>query len=261
MMNDFIIPPVDQDSYFRNAIFFQYVGSDRGSQELRAFISGAYTDSSNGIEYLFQSILDAFCLDSISGVQLDTAGRLIGLSRPTLSQIGRVGFFGFDDLPNQGFDFGEFQDGREISDALVSDDEYRIFLKIKISENIWDGTRIGLKKLLMIATGAEKIQIENITFSPVENNPFILDGEEGQGFDDGQFDVAMSSYEPFFLDAENEINGFDNGTFDVGVGYHKPANFRIIFTGGVTQEDVDALLLLNIIPTPQGIMLAEVLVA
>lgn len=260
-MNDFIVPPVDQDAYFKNALFYQYLGTETGSKMMRAFIPGAYTDSSNGIEYLCQSIMNAFYIDDISGVQMDTVGRLIGLPRPTLSQIGQVGFFGFDSIPNLPFDLGTFQDGRSLEDALISDDQYRFFLKVKIAANIWEGTRLGLKSLLMIATSADKIQIENLVFIPDINTPFILDGDVGEGFDDGFFDIVMSFFEPFMLDADDDLNGFDNGTFDIGVGYVAPAKFRIIFTGGVTQEEVDALTLLDIIPTPQGVKLEEVLIA
>lgn len=260
-MNDFVIPPVDQDEYFRDALFYQYLGSESGSQEIRAFISGAYTDSANGIEYLFQSILDAFCIEDLSGVQLDLAGKLIGLSRPTLSQIGLGGFFGFDSIPNLPFDLGTFQDGRTLEDALVSDDQYRLFLRIKIAANIWDGTRVGLKSILKIATNADKINIMNVPFDPGVGTPFVLDGDVGQGFDDGQFDIGLYNFEPFILDAEDERNGFDNGQFDIGVGYNTPATFQITFTGGVTQDDIDALVLLNIIPTPQGVRLDGVYVA
>jgi len=256
--NDFIIPPIDQDAYFRNALFYQYLGTEEGSQKMRAFISGAYTDSSNGIEYLCQSVLDAFCLDCLSGNQLDTVGKLVGLVRPTLSQIGQAGFFGFDSLPNLPFDFGTFQDGRTLNDALVSDDQYRLFLKIKIAANVWDGTRPGLKSILMIATGAEQIVIENVPFDAGTSTPFVLDGIEGQGFDDGQFDVGLYNYEPFFLDATDERNGFDNGQFDIGVGYATPATFQIIFTGGVTQDDIDALRFLDLIPTPHGVRLYDI---
>lgn len=261
MANDFVIPPVDQDAYFRNALFYQYLGTEAGSVAMRAFIAGAYTDSSNGIEYLCQSILDAFCIECLSGVQLDTVGKIIGLSRPTLSQIGLAGFFGFDDLPNLPFDFGTFQDGRTLDDALVSDDQYRLFLKIKIAANVWDGTRPGLKSILMVATNAEKIEIENVPFDAGTATPFVLDGAEGQGFDDGEFDIGLYNYEPFFLDATDEKNGFDNGQFDIGVGYATPATFQITFTGGVTQDDIDALTLLDIVPTPQGVRLAGMYVA
>lgn len=259
-MNDFVVPPIDQDAYFRDALFYQYLDSESGSHAFRAFIAGAYTDGSNGIEYLCQSILEAFCIENISGNQLDIVGKLIGLSRPTLSQIGQSGFFGFDSIPNLSFDFGSFQDGRTLEDALVSDDQYRLFLKIKVAANIWDGTRVGLKSILKIATNADKIDIMNVPFNPEDVFPFVFDGEEGQGFDDGEFDIGLYNFEPFLFDAVDERNGFDNGQFDIGLGYNTPATFQITFTGGVTQEDIDALILLDIIPTPQGVLLDGVYV-
>lgn len=231
--DDFIIPPVDQDGYFNNGLFYQYLGTKSGAKQIRAFISGAYTDSLNGIEYVYQSILDAFCIDSAAGTQLDLIGTLVGLPRMTLADIGQAGFFGFDGSPNLSFDYGFFQDGKELVNASVSDDQYRLFLKVKIAANVWDGTRVGLKKILQIAFDADKIEVANI-----ENT------ETG---------------EPFVLDSDNELQGFDSGQFDVGIGFCQPAVFEIILTGdNITDDDVDAITLLDLIPTPQGVRLESV---
>jgi hypothetical protein len=258
-MNDFIIPPINQDVYFTDSLFYQYLGTETGSRYIRAFIPGAYTDSANGIEYVYQSILDAFLIDEAVGAQLNLIGYLVGLPRMTLAAVGQAGFFGFDDYPNQAFDYGSFQDGRADDDALISDTTYRLLLKVKIAGNVWDGTRTGLKSILKIATSATKIDIINLDYDPTLNDPFYLDATgENQGFDSGEFDVALNPYAPFELDSLDDANGFDNGNFDVGTGYCQPGVFRIVFTGGVSSQDIDALLFLNLIPTPQGVRLVNV---
>ena len=194
---------------------------------LRDYINPAYTDVSNGIEHTYQTILDAFDIDDAVGVQLDIIGSFVGLPRPSFSSIGLAGFFGFDSLPNQPFDTGEFADGRVTEDALVNDEKYRGYIKIKIAKNVWDGTRVGLKALLANAVDADTIVINNVA------PPVILIGF--------QFDIPGA--------------GWDDGFFEGGVlGQSTPANYQIIFSGGtITQEEVDQLLLLDLFPTPQGV--------
>lgn len=204
MMNDYIIYPLDQFNYFESSLFYQYLGSESWSIDFRKYINPAYTDSSNGIEYIYQSILNGFKIDDALGIQLDIIGRFVGLTRPTLSDIGVVGYFGYDGSPNAPFDFGEFADGRTSTvDSLVNDDKYRFFIKLKIGKNIWDGTRLSLKNILSMSLDVDQIEIET------------------------------------------------TGN----------AEFTITFSGGtITQEDVNALLLLDLIPTPQGVFLDSVTV-
>lgn len=227
MSDNPIIAPLNQFNYFIDTLFYQYLGTEEGSQQLRAYIDPAYTDVSNGLEHIYQTILDAFKIDDAVGVQLDTIGNIVGLPRPTNASIGIDGFFGFDSLPNLPFDIGEFADGRTTDAALVSDDRYREFIKIKIIKNVWDGTRIGLKSLLHAAVDADTIEINNIP----PDVPII----------------------GFLFDTPG--NGWDEGFFEGNIqGQSKPANYQIIFSGGtITQDDVNSLLLLDLIPTPQGV--------
>lgn len=229
-----IIDPLNQFNYFVDTLFFQYLGTEQSSVDLRNYINPAYTDVSDGIEHMYQTILEAFRIDEAVGVQLDIIGGIIGLARPTNASIGIDGFFGFDSVPNLPFDIGEFADGRITDSALVSDDRYREFIKIKIVKNVWDGTRIALKALLAAAVDAETIEINNIP-PDVELIGFFFD-TPGKGWDDGFFEGNVQ-------------------------GQSKPANYQIIFTGGtITQDDVDSLLLLDLIPTPQGVKMLSVTV-
>lgn len=201
MSDNPIIDPLNQFNYFVDTLFFQYLGTEQGSVDLRNYINPAYTDVSNGIEHIYQTILEGFKIDDAVGVQLDIIGNIIGLPRPTNGSIGADGFFGFDSLPNFPFDTGSFIDGRSSGTTLVSDDKYRIFIKIKIIKNIWDGTRVQLKSLLALAVDADSITIETLT----------------------------------------------------------PANFQILLEGGtVTQDGINELLSLDLIPTPQGVKLLAV---
>lgn len=229
-----IIAPLNQFNYFSDTLFYQYLGTEQGSIDFKNFIDPAYTDVSNGIEHIYQTILSAFKIDDAVGVQLDIIGNIIGLPRPTNESVGIFGFFGFDGSPLLPFDIGEFADGREADEALVSDERYRFYIRIKIAKNIWDGTKVSLKALLVNAFSVGTIEIENM----VPINPVIAFAFDapGQGFDDG------------FLDGNIK-------------GQSLPANYRIILNGGaITQDEINELLLLDLIPTPQGVKMFEVIV-
>lgn len=82
----------------------------------------------------------AFDLDTAAGVQLDTVGLWVGVSRRLLVPITGL-FFSFDD-PLLGFDKGIWRGPYDNLNGLTSLDDttYRLLLRAKIATNHWDGT-------------------------------------------------------------------------------------------------------------------------
>ena len=95
------------------------------------------------------SIVAAFDIDTAVGLQLDTLGVLIGLTRAIRVPISGI-FFEWDYVSSpiglRGWGTGSWRDPSEgsIVMTILPDDAYRQVLKFKILTNNWDGTLPGL---------------------------------------------------------------------------------------------------------------------
>ena len=95
------------------------------------------------------SIVAAFDIDTAVGLQFDTLGVLIGLTRAVKTPISGI-FFEWDYVSSppglRCWGTGSWRDPSEGSTVMtiLPDDAYRQILKFKILTNSWDGTLPGL---------------------------------------------------------------------------------------------------------------------
>lgn len=82
-------------------------------------------------------------VDSAVGAQLDVIGAWVGAARRIVVPIS--GLYFSDDVVGVGLDEGVwFQNGDPtVAISELDDDMYRLYLKIKIAANAWDGTLAG----------------------------------------------------------------------------------------------------------------------
>ena len=83
-------------------------------------------------------------LDSAVGVQLDVIGSLVGASRFVTSNVN-IYDFAFD-VTGLGFDQGIWQNGT----IGIPDDHYRLYIKMIILNNKWNGSKIDAYGIMAI---------------------------------------------------------------------------------------------------------------
>jgi len=100
-----------------------------------------------------------FDIDTAVGVQLDILGEWIGRSRRVGQPISGV-YFSFDD-DSLGYDQGVWQGPFDPDEGFtsLSDDVYRIVLKIKIAINSWDGRNESIPEILDVALDKSGIRM------------------------------------------------------------------------------------------------------
>ena len=93
---------------------------------LRAVLQPAIEESS-----VIESLDDAFDLDNAAGDQLDVIGELVGASRLLpYSPVNPL-----------------VVDGERIYTRLMTDDEYKLAIRLKIARNEWDGTNESAQRI------------------------------------------------------------------------------------------------------------------
>lgn len=90
-----------------------------------------------------------FDLDTAVGAQLDVVGEWVGLSRVLTTPVTGV-YFEFDGDGALGFDRGVWLGPGNSATGLtqVDDETYRLFLRLKIAANNWDGTLGGAQAIM-----------------------------------------------------------------------------------------------------------------
>lgn len=158
------------------------------------------------IQNVINNLIDNFDIDIAIGKQLDIVGQWIGLSRYLKEEITGV-YYSVNGTVDEGVNLGVLKGVFDPDSGLVAlpDDIYRIFLKIKIVANHWDGSipgayaafkkvfsdtaymiiidnqdmsmSIGLVGLTLGAIGMAYIQSGNFPFKPegVRIKEYILD--------------------------------------------------------------------------------------
>lgn len=93
------------------------------------------------VQNLMESFATIFDLNLAVGDQLDIIGKWVGISRLIAEPISGV-YFAWDDISNDGWDFGIWQGPFDPITAIVSlpDDVYCTLIKGKIAANTWDGS-------------------------------------------------------------------------------------------------------------------------
>jgi len=120
------------DNYL-NLLILQYSDLPKASETIEA-LTGKYEELYNVI-LAFES---AFDIDTAVGVQLDTLGKIIGLSRIVPDVVPKV-YFAFSGTLNADT-FSKAPMFRTsdaiLTDTQLNDSDYRFFLKAKIAKNV-----------------------------------------------------------------------------------------------------------------------------
>lgn len=175
------------------------------------------------------SIDEAFDIDYAVGVQLDTIGQIVGVSR-----------------------YLNFQPSYGMS-PILGDEDYRVLLKAQIGQNQWDGTQDGLNPLWAALFPGSVIAIHDNHYMDMDvfidfpnassifidliQNGFIVPKPAGvkqriyigppfplfgfdyddpyvNGFDKGNWWSGNVTYPKFGLDTDNNLlSGFDKGNW------------------------------------------------
>ena len=130
--------------YYANLLIIQYRNQPKAKATIQAIVKAFIADN------IILNIRDAFNIDTAVGVQLDTLGKYIGVNRyyKIIDYPLAFGFSSYlEDEPTDqtGFaDVSDFltKDGTFLSasesvskNAILNDDDYRILLKLKITQN------------------------------------------------------------------------------------------------------------------------------
>lgn len=120
-----------ENSYL-NLLILQYFDLPKASATIKALTS-KYKEFYD-VMIQFE---EAFDIDTAEGVQLDTIGKIVGLSRIVPDVIPKV-YFGFGTANTDTFGkapfFRTFDD--VLTDTQLNDSDYRFFLKAKIAKNV-----------------------------------------------------------------------------------------------------------------------------
>lgn len=105
---------------------------------------GAMIEPLTVVQNVIDNFVAKFDVDTAIGVQLDAVGQWVGISRQLREEITGV-YYTVNGTVNEGVDYGVLKGVFDPSSGIVSlpDDIYRIFIKIKIVANHWDGSIPG----------------------------------------------------------------------------------------------------------------------
>lgn len=109
---------------------------------------------------MLEGLPSLYDLDTAVGNQLDTLGYWVGIDRRVPIPIPNT-FFAWDGTVATGWDVGAWKGEFDATTGLtaMSDAEYRIAIKAKISANHWDGTWQQAHDILDALYGAGKVYI------------------------------------------------------------------------------------------------------
>lgn len=125
----------DYSKYLANLLIIQYNGKPRAKETIES-IGAMFPDE------LILSVRDGFSIDTATGKQLDILAKYIGASR------------GYTDSNNQ--------------KAILTDEEFRVLLKLKIIVNNGTGTLYGLETNLynLFGTGIRVVETQDVNGNP-----------------------------------------------------------------------------------------------
>ncbi len=130
----------------RETILSQYSSSPR----LMALIFGLteVLGTQKDLQTFYKNVFD---IDTAKGVGLDTWGRIVGISRSAqmVTSIG-VPYLGFEAKGVEavkGFNQAQFYKGKRKTKLALSDDAYRLYIKVKAAANITNGSLAELNAL------------------------------------------------------------------------------------------------------------------
>lgn len=122
------------------------------------------------VQDVLASMIPLFDLDLAPvGDQLDIIGLWVGASRQISNPFSGI-FFTWDDTLADGWDFGVWQDPNSPNAiAILPDDLYLVYIKIKIGINSWNGTTDGI-----YAIWAANLPQYNLIIQDFQNMSFLV---------------------------------------------------------------------------------------
>jgi hypothetical protein len=154
--------------------YTDFITSEHRKPKFTAIIE-ALTQGQVDNQALLSALYSYFDLDTAVGMQLDSVGRWIGVSRALQTPLPNV-YFSLD-TPGLGFNQGTwwYPGAPQFQLATLPDDAYRILLKAKIAANNWDGTEPTAVKIwndlfatqygLLVTVKDNQNMSQSVTFS------------------------------------------------------------------------------------------------
>ncbi|MFV0843582.1 DUF2612 domain-containing protein [Klebsiella quasipneumoniae] len=136
-------------------------------------------------------LIPDFDIDTAIGVQLDVVGEWVGRSRRVATPITGI-YFSWD-TERVGWDQGVWQGPYDPNDGFIdlSDEIYRLMLKVKVAINNWDGQNDSLPPILDAALYESGIRMAIVDNQDMSISIWIL----------GDPSVALSEIDRLILDS------------------------------------------------------------
>lgn len=152
-----------------NFIIWQY----RTKPKALGTIKAIYKETDLTFKNIIQ-IADILNIDTATGYALDLVGRHIGVSRVLPTAIAKEYFGWLEDDGTLSFGVGEFyRYGDALSASVVlNDNDYRFFIRAKITKNYQNGTIENIVKSIQFVVGnnSNVIDIQNMTMNIIVNS-------------------------------------------------------------------------------------------
>jgi hypothetical protein len=141
-------PIGDQPFDWTQTLYSQYANSDVMIGWLTSF--SGWIDANQQIDAFYDQ---EFNIATAVGYGLDVWGRILGIGRVLFIDIASpyVGFAESGDTNYKGWNQAPWYNGESlVGNYALSDDAYRVLLMAKAAANIWDGSTLGLNRILRI---------------------------------------------------------------------------------------------------------------
>lgn len=143
------------------------------------------------VSTVVSGLIPAFDIDTAVGTQLDVIGEWVGRSRRVSTPVTGI-YFSWD-TERVGWDQGVWQGPYDPDDGFIdlSDEIYRLMLKVKVAINNWNGQNDSLPAILDEALSRSGIRMAIIDNQDMSISIWIL----------GDPSVAMSEIDRLILDS------------------------------------------------------------
>ncbi|OTQ75628.1 DUF2612 domain-containing protein [Gilliamella sp. N-G2] len=152
-----------------NFIIWQYRTKPKSLGTIRAIYKETDLTFQNTIQ-----IADILNIDTATGYALDLVGRHVGVSRVLPTAIAKEYFGWLEDDSALSFGIGEFyRYGDALSASVVlNDNDYRFFIRAKITKNYQTGTIENIVKSIQFVVGnhSNVIDTQNMTMNIIVNS-------------------------------------------------------------------------------------------
>lgn len=152
-----------------NFIIWQYRTKPKALGTIKAIYKETDLTFQNTIQ-----IADILNIDTATGYALDLVGRHVGVSRVLPTAIAKEYFGWLEDDSALSFGIGEFyRYGDALSASVVlNDNDYRFFIRAKITKNYQNGTIENIVKSIQFVVGnnSNVIDIQNMTMNIIVNS-------------------------------------------------------------------------------------------